>query len=96
MLTTEERFTNLTAVPSARLNVTWHGQNGEYPDPVDYAMDTQAVLRLCQESVASGYIPGITQDPECSFEDFVVDRFPATAELPDRLFVRPKTPVGAR
>jgi len=80
--------------PNARLNVTINGQNGDYPDPVSYDMDDPNIRAIVTEAVRSGYIPGIDADAGVNLESFVVDRFPATEELPPRLMVRPKTPFG--
>jgi len=80
--------------PVARLNVTYGGQNGDYPDPINIDATDADVKQIAMESVAAGYIPGIPADPAVNFTDFVVDRFPATAELPARLMLRPKTPFG--
>ena len=78
----------------ARLNVTYGGQNGDYPDPVDYDATDAEVKQIATEAVRTGYIPGIPADTNTDFADFVVDRFPATGELGDRLMLRPKTPFG--
>jgi hypothetical protein len=80
----------------ARLNVTIHGQNGDYPDPVAFDSSDAEIKRIAAEAIHTGYIPGIEADRYVRLDDFVVDRFPATAELPPRLMVRPKTPFGAR
>lgn len=78
----------------AQLNVTINGQNGNYPDPVSYDLDDAGVRGIVKEALLDGYIPGISADPDADITDFVVDRFPATAELPPRIFLRPKTPFG--
>lgn len=80
--------------PDARLNVTINGENGDYPDPVSYESTDGDVRQIATEAIRTGYIPGIAADPTADLADFVVDRFPATAELPSRLMVRPKTPFG--
>jgi len=80
--------------PNARLNVTINGQNGDYPDPVSYDSTDGDVKQIATEAIRTGYIPGIAADPNANLMDFVVDRFPNTAELPPRLMVRPKTPFG--
>lgn len=80
--------------PIAQLNVTYAGQNGDYPDPVDYDMTEGDIKQIATEAIRTGYIPGISEVPDVNLADFVVDRFPATDELPPRLMVRPKTPFG--
>lgn len=80
--------------PVARLNVTFNGQNGDYPDPVDQEMADGDIKQVATEAIRTGYIPGIDANPGVNLADFVVDRFPATEELPPRLMVRPKTPFG--
>lgn len=80
----------------ARLNVTYAGHNSDIPDLVPYDASDSDLLRMAEEAVRSGSAPGIPASPDASFVDFVVDRFPATDVLPNRIFVRPKTPFGAR
>lgn len=80
--------------PNAQLNITYGGQNGDYPDPVDYDSTAGDIKQIATEAIRTGYIPGITADEGADLADFVVDRFPATDELPPRLMVRPKTPFG--
>ena len=77
----------------ARLNITWKGQNADLPDMVGIDLDDVAIKNLAKEAV-SGELPGIAADGDADFTDFVVDRFPATDELPARIMIRPKTPFG--
>ncbi len=77
----------------ARLNITWKGQNSDLPDPIDKDLDDAAVKALATEAVKGG-VPGIAADAGANFGDFVVDRFPATEDLPARVMIRPKTPFG--
>lgn len=80
-------------VDEARLNITINGQNGDYPDPVAFALSDSEVKRIAAEAIRTGYVPGI--DPvSADLAYFVVDRFPATRDMPARLMVRPKTPFG--
>lgn len=79
----------------ARLNITWAGQNGDLPDPINFQAPARAILTWVTEAVQSGSVPGILQDPRADFTDFVVDRFPANETRPYNLVqVRPKTPFG--
>jgi hypothetical protein len=80
--------------PNARLNITFGGQNGDYPDPVSFDATDADVKQIATEAIRTGYIPGIPADGNADIQDFVVDRFPATDELPPRLMLRPKTPFG--
>jgi hypothetical protein len=80
--------------PNARLMVTFAGVQGDYPDPVDFNSTDGDVKQIVTEALRTGYIPGIPTNDEADIQDFVVDRFPATAELPPRLILRPKTPFG--
>lgn len=80
--------------PNARLNVTFGGQNGDYPDPVNYDMTDGDIKQVATEAIRTGYIPGIAEDANVNLQDFVVDRFPASNDLPPRLMLRPKTPFG--
>jgi hypothetical protein len=79
----------------ARLNVTWGGQNGDLPDPIDYDAADAQVITWAQEAIRGGGIPGINLDAGANLNDFVVDRFPAGAEIDyNRVMLRPKTPFG--
>lgn len=78
----------------ARLNVTYSGQNGDLPDPVAYDTPTVNLLQMAQEALRNGDIPGITADAAADLDGFVVDRFPATGALQNRIFIRAKTPFG--
>lgn len=78
----------------ARVNVTWHGQNGDLVSAVFFDSTDADVRAWVQEAVRNGTVPGIDADPNANFRDFVVDRFPARDQEPNRLFVRPKTPFG--
>lgn len=95
-----ERLLNMEA-NEARLNITYKGQNGELPDPVNFTASQEEILRWVGEAVHTGSVPGITEDQGADFADFVVDRFEGNATLPDtdpahynRIFVRPKVPFG--
>jgi hypothetical protein len=79
----------------ARLNITWAGKNGDLPDPVPYDAPDGDVKTWAAEAVQGGGIPGLDPDPNVNFGDFIVDRFEAAEGLPNRLFLRPKTPFGA-
>lgn len=80
--------------PNARLNITFAGQNGDYPDPVSYDASDADLKQIATEAIRTGYIPGIAEDPNVNLTDFVVDRFPSVEDLPPRLVIRPKTPFG--
>jgi hypothetical protein len=80
----------------ARVNITWAGQNGELPDPAAFDASDAEVRAWAAEAIRTGAVAGITADPRVNLADFVVDRFPASADIPmNRLFIRPKTPFGA-
>jgi len=79
----------------ALLNITWAGANGDLPDPVSYDSGDGDLKQVAAEAVQTGYVPGIPADEAVRFDDFIVDRFPATEDKPfNRLFLRPKTPFG--
>lgn len=78
----------------AKLTITYNGQQGDLPDPVPYDAADADLKRMATESVRDGYVPGIDA-AAAEFADFVVDRFPARADVPyNRLSLRPKTPFG--
>ena len=79
----------------ARLNVTWAGNNGDYPDPVPFDASDGDIKQWATEAIHTGYIPGIPADENANLQDFVIDRFDSTDDVPERrLFARPKTPFG--
>jgi hypothetical protein len=81
----------------ARVNVTWAGQNGDLPDPVSFDASDGAIREWAAEAIRTGTLPGIVRDRGVDLRDFVVDRFPASPDNPvHRIFLRPKTPFGAR
>ncbi len=75
-------------------NITWAGSNGETRDPVPYDSSDAQLQQIATECVRAGDVPGIPADPNADFTNFMVDRFPATDEHPNRIFLRPKTPFG--
>jgi len=79
----------------AKVNITYKGQNGDLPDPVNFESTNGDVLGFVAEAVRAGTVPGVNADPNADFHDFVVDRFASDAATPyNRLMVRPKTPFG--
>ena len=82
---------------AARLNITWDGSNGDLPETVPYDAPDADLRRMAMEAVQHGDVPGITGvDGNVNMDDFVVERYNATEEIPyARVFVRPKTPFGA-
>lgn len=79
----------------ARLNVTWSGNNGDLPDTLANDLSDADVLRIAQEAIRGGGIPGIPMDANANLQDFVVERFQANEAFPwPRCVVRPKTPFG--
>lgn len=88
-------MTNVIRPNEARVNVTWQGENGDLPDPVSYDATDGDVKQFVTEAVRTGGIPGIRADMNADFTNFIVERFPATEEVPfNRLVTRPKTPFG--
>ena len=79
----------------ALVNVTWAGQNGDMPQPVEFDSSNQDILTWVTEAVRSGSIPGITSDPDADFSDFVVEKLAATEVRPtNQVIIRPKTAFG--
>ena len=81
----------------AVLNITFRRQSGSMPDMVAFDLEDDAVKRMAAEAISAGGVPGIDQfeATEDDFEYYTVDRFEAKDELPNRVMIRPKTPVGA-
>jgi len=79
----------------ARVNVTYAGQNGDLPDPVNFDSTDGDVRGWVTEAVRGGSIPGIPAAADADFTDFVVDRFAANEATPyNRIMLRPKTAFG--
>ncbi len=79
----------------ARVNVTWRGQNGDLLDPVPYDASAENIRRWVAEAIGTGSVQGVQANGHVNLRDFVVDRFPPTAQIPyARIFIRPKTPFG--
>lgn len=78
----------------AVLNITYRGSNGNLREPIGFMSSDGDVKQIATEAVRTGYIDGIPADLNVDFRDFVVERFTATAELPNRIFLRPKTEFG--
>lgn len=88
------QLVNAEFVPGeAVLNITHAGQNGDLPTPIPFDSSDADIRRWATEAVQGG-MPGITADAAVNFQDFVVERFGATAGLPNRVCLRPKTPFG--
>jgi hypothetical protein len=82
-------------VQTAKLTITYNGQQGDLPDEVDFHLAEAAVKQIATEVVRAGGIAGIDADPNANFTDFVVDSYPSREDLPiNRLVLRPKTPFG--
>jgi hypothetical protein len=79
----------------ARVNVTWGGENGDLPDPVDFQAPDDDIRRWVTEAVHAGDVPGIAAAGNANFNDFMIERFAATDQRPyNQIMVRPKTPFG--
>ncbi|MEL6180390.1 MAG: hypothetical protein AAFS10_15635 [Myxococcota bacterium] len=79
----------------AHVNITFSGQNGDMQDPVPFDATDHQIKAWVLEAVKSGSVAGIAQHRTASLGDCVVDRFPATTQVPyNRIFVRPRTPFG--
>ena len=80
----------------AMVNITYQGEQGDLPDPVDYNAADGDIRQWVTEAVRAGDVPGITRaHANANFADFVVDRFAANEEVPyNRIAIRPKTAYG--
>lgn len=80
----------------ARVNITYKGEIGELPDPVNYEAGEADVKQWVTEALRDGGIPGVTADAGANLTDFVVERFRSNETRPYNLIqIRPKTPFGA-
>jgi len=83
------------AANEAIVNVTWAGSNGDLKDPVSFDASDSDIRTWVTEAVRTGGVKNIVADPNANFDNFIIDRFAATEEIPYcRLFVRPKTEFG--
>jgi len=81
----------------ARLNITYGGQNADLADPVSFDAADGDIKTWAAEAIANGSVPGLAEDTDPDFTDFIVDRFASNAERDYNLIqLRPKTPFGAR
>ena len=80
----------------ALLNITWKGENGDLGDHVDFDASDDQIVAWATEAVRGGDIQGIAADLDVNFTDFVVQRFAAKDDKPDRIMLRPKVPFGAK
>lgn len=79
----------------ARVGVTYNGEYGELPDPVNFDAPEGDIRGWVTEAMHTGGIPGIPADAGADFRDFMVERFRANDTRPYNLLqIRPKTPFG--
>jgi hypothetical protein len=79
----------------ARVNVTYKGELGDLPDPVQFEATDQNIKQWVTEALRTGGIPGITADAGADLTDFVVERYRARDDRPfHSVALRPKTPFG--
>jgi len=83
-------------IHEAQVRVTYDGQQGDLPDPVPFDATDAQVRTWAAEALRTG-LAGIDAQPDLAagaLDDFVVDRYPAKDDLPNRLMLRPKVPFG--
>jgi hypothetical protein len=74
------------------MNITWHGQSGNYWVNLDPGVDDATIKRVAEEAVRAGEVRGIcSQIPRNAFANFVIDRF---HDGQTRFVIRPKVPFG--
>jgi hypothetical protein len=79
----------------ARLNLTYDGKNGDLPEPVPFYASDAELKDWAREALIGNAIPGFTVRGRVDLAAYVVDRFPANAQVPyNRIFLRPSTPFG--
>ena len=78
---------------SVLINMTYNGQSGNYVANLNPGIDDGSILRICEEAVRAGEVPGIAKRiPRGAFQNFVIDRFHGNEGV--RFVVRPKVPFG--
>jgi len=89
---TDNILTSVPAGDQARLNITYNEQNGELRETIPYDARDMDIIRMAEEAIRGGDVPGIDADPDASLEGFQVNRYPAHAGVEyNRVVVRPKT-----
>ena len=78
----------------AVVTVAYDGKQGELVDPVNFEATSQDVIQMVTEALHTGSVRGIPAYPSADLTDYVVDRFAANEEYPNRLTLRPKVPFG--
>jgi uncharacterized protein (DUF2236 family) len=79
----------------AKVIVTYAGQTGDLPMPVDYDASDADIRRWVTESLVTGSVTGIGAVPDADLTDFIVDRSEANTERAYPLILcRPKTAFG--
>lgn len=78
----------------ARVNVTFAGLNGDLPDAMAFDLPDADIKAMLTEALRTGSVPGIPAQANVDLTNYVIDRFPANAEYPNRLIARPKTAFG--
>ena len=84
----------MIGIDEAVLNITYANTNGDLKDWIPVDSTDEDVKRYAAEAVRNGSIQGIDAQ-EADFTDFMVQRFPAKDDLPNRVVLRPKTAFGA-
>lgn len=83
----------MIGIDEAVLNITYANTNGDLKDWVPFDATDADIKRFASEAIQSGSIPGIDAQA-ADFTDFMVQRFAAKDDLPNRVVLRPKTPFG--
>lgn len=78
----------------AKLTITYNGEQGDLPDPVNFDAPDADIRFMVTEALRAGGIPGVRADANADLTDFVIDRFAPKDDLPARISLRPKTPFG--
>lgn len=79
----------------AVLNITYDGQQGELPDPINFDAADSDIRQWAKEAIQGGGIQGINQDTDADLTSFVVERFPPGNGIDfARVSLRPKTAFG--
>lgn len=85
------------AVPDgyALFNITHRGQNGYLPEPVLRDTPEESLLKMAEEAIQSGSVPGVEADPDASTQGYMVDPYePGNGIDVWRIHLRPKVPFG--
>lgn len=78
----------------AIIEMTYNERHGTTTSPVPWDLDDASVRAIAQECLRNGDVRGLDQDPHANLDGFVVKKYAAKDEFPNRFLLRPSTEFG--